>query len=55
MAAGCVVIASEVVGVQEMIHHNIDGLLAAANSPESLANALQLALTESYFSERLSS
>lgn len=53
MAAGCVVIGSEVVGVQEMIQHNKDGLLVTPNSPESLANALHIALVDSYFTHEL--
>lgn len=54
MASGCVVVGSEVVGVQEMIQHNIDGLLVTPNSPESLANALHIALIDSYFTQQLS-
>jgi glycosyltransferase involved in cell wall biosynthesis len=53
MAAGCVVVASEVVGVQEMIQHNVDGLLVTPNSVESLTNALHIALVKSHFSEQL--
>ena len=53
MAAGCVVIGSEVVGVQEMIQHNKDGLLVTPNSPESLANALHIALIDSHFTTEL--
>jgi glycosyltransferase involved in cell wall biosynthesis len=55
MASGCVVVGSEVIGVKEMIHHNIDGLLVMPNSPESLANALHIALINSYFTEQLAS
>lgn len=53
MAAGCVVIGSEVTGVKEMIQHSIDGLLATPNSPESLANTLHIALINSYFTDQL--
>jgi len=53
MAAGCVVIGSEVVGVQEMIQHHKDGLLVTPNSPESLANALHIALIDSHFTHEL--
>lgn len=53
MASGCVVIGSEVVGVKEMIKHNIDGLLVTPNSPESLANTLRIALINSHFTEQL--
>jgi glycosyltransferase involved in cell wall biosynthesis len=53
MAAGCAVVASEVVGVQEMIHHNIDGLLVAPQNPRALANALAILLTDSQRAEQL--
>lgn len=53
MASGCVVIGSDVVGVKEMIQHNQDGLLVTPNSPESLANALHIALIDSSFTEQL--
>lgn len=53
MAAGCVVIGSEVTGVKEMIQHSIDGLLATPDSPESLANTLHIALINSYFTDQL--
>lgn len=55
MAAGCMVVGSEVVGVKEMIRHNIDGMLVTPDSPESLANALHIALINSYFTEQLAS
>lgn len=45
MAAGCAVVASKVVGVQEMIHHNVDGLLVAPQNPRALADALTILLT----------
>lgn len=53
MAAGCVVVGSEVAGVKEMIQHSIDGLLTTPDSPESLANTLHIALVNSYFTEQL--
>lgn len=53
MAAGCVVIGSEVVGVKELINHSIDGLLATPGSPDSLANCLHIALVNSYFTDQL--
>ena len=40
MAAGCAVVGSAVVGVQEVIDHGRNGLLAAHASPEALADAL---------------
>lgn len=53
MAAGCAVVASEVVGVQEMIRHNIDGLLVAPQNPQSLADALAVLLRDSERAEQL--
>lgn len=53
MAAGCAVVASEVVGVQEMIRHNIDGLLVAPQNPQSLADALAILLRDSERAEQL--
>ena len=53
MASGCVVVASEVVGVKEMIHHYIDGLLVTPQSPEALAQALALALTNDELASQL--
>lgn len=45
MAAGCAVIASDVVGVQELIHHGETGWLAKPDDPDSLARAIQEALS----------
>ncbi len=53
MASGCVVVGSEVTGVKEMIQHNRDGLLVTPNSPQSLANALHIALITSCFTDQL--
>jgi glycosyltransferase involved in cell wall biosynthesis len=55
MASGCVVVASEVIGVKEMIHHYIDGLLVTPKSPEALADALELALTDNELAAQLAS
>ena len=41
MAAGCVVIASEVPGVQEVLRDGVDGRLFKAGDAESLCNTLQ--------------
>lgn len=46
MAAGCVVVGSRVVGVQEVLRHGDNGLLAEPSDPESLADALQAALAD---------
>jgi len=53
MAAGCAVVASAVVGVQEMILHNIDGLLVEPRSPRALADALASLLTDPNRAEQL--
>ena len=53
MAAGCAVVASKVVGVQEMISHNVDGLLVEAQSPEALADALALLLNNQKYASQL--
>ena len=53
MAAGCAVVASAVVGVQEMIRHNKDGLLVAHQSPEALADALASLLINTEFAATL--
>ena len=46
MAAGCVAVGSRVPGVQEVIDHERNGLLADHASPQSLADALQRVLTQ---------
>jgi glycosyltransferase involved in cell wall biosynthesis len=53
MAAGCAVVASKVVGVQEMIRHNIDGLLVDPQNPRALADALAILLKDSERAEQL--
>lgn len=45
MAAGCAVVGSRVVGVQEIIDHGRNGLLADHADPAALADALALLLT----------
>ena len=44
MAAGCAVIGSAVVGVQEMIRHSSDGLLVKAQCAYAMADAIELLL-----------
>ena len=46
MAAGCAVVGSRVVGVQEVIDHGRNGLLAAHADPAALADALAGLLTQ---------
>lgn len=46
MAAGCVAVASAVPGIQELIDHGRNGLLAAHADPGALADVLQRVLTE---------
>lgn len=46
MAAGCAVVGSRVVGVQEVIEDGRNGLLAAHADPAALADALQRLLTQ---------
>ena len=40
MACGCACIATDVVGVQELIEHGVTGLLVPENDPQALANAV---------------
>lgn len=40
MACGCACIATDVVGVQELIEHGVTGLLVPENDPQALANAM---------------
>jgi glycosyltransferase involved in cell wall biosynthesis len=47
MAAGCAVIGSAVIGVQEMINHNSDGLLVKAQCAHSMADAIEILLHNS--------
>lgn len=46
MAAGCAVVASEVVGVKEIIDHDHNGLLVPEASPADMTRALQRLLTQ---------
>jgi glycosyltransferase involved in cell wall biosynthesis len=46
MAAGCTVVASDVVGVKEVIDHERNGLLVKQKNPAELASALQRVLTQ---------
>lgn len=46
MAAGCACVGSDVVGLQEVIEHNVDGLLVAHQSASALAQALQQLLSQ---------
>ena len=53
MAAGCAVIGTAVSGVQEMIHHDEDGLLVEHKSSANLADAIQSLLLNQGLAERL--
>lgn len=53
MAAGCVVVGSRVVGVQEVLRHGDNGLLAGHADPVSLADALQAALCDAAQAQRM--
>lgn len=53
MAAGCAVIGTAVPGIQEMLHHDQDGLLVAPNDVEDLAQAIEKLLTQHEFAEGL--
>jgi len=44
MAAACAIVGSRVPGVQEIIEHDTNGLLAAPREPQALADALHTAL-----------
>lgn len=46
MAAGCAVVGSQVVGVQEVIHHEKNGLLVMHGSAPALADALERLLRD---------
>lgn len=45
MACGCACIATDVVGVQELIEHGVTGLLVPENDPQALAQAIEQLLT----------
>ncbi|MDO9006026.1 MAG: glycosyltransferase [Aquabacterium sp.] len=46
MAAGCAVVASQVVGIKEIIDHDRNGLLVPEGCPADMANALRRLLTQ---------
>lgn len=46
MAAGCNVIASDVGGLSEVVHHRINGLTTMANNPQSIAWAVDLLFSD---------
>jgi glycosyltransferase involved in cell wall biosynthesis len=53
MAAGCAVVASDVVGVRELIAHGRSGYLVAPANPRALADALEALLRNEAVAERL--
>lgn len=53
MAAGCAVVASDVIGVSEVISHENNGLLVPHLSPQALADALLRVLTDPGLGARL--
>lgn len=53
MAAGCAVVGSQVVGVQEVIQHGHNGLLTAHASPEALADAFEQLLRQPDYGAQL--
>lgn len=53
MAAGCAVVGSQVVGVQEVIDHQRNGLLVAHASPSAMADALELLLRDGAAAQRM--
>ncbi|MDD2711546.1 MAG: glycosyltransferase [Simplicispira sp.] len=53
MAAGCAVVGSQVVGVQEVIDHGRNGLLVAHGSAPALADALERLLRDGAAAGRL--
>lgn len=54
MAAGCAVVASNVVGVKEIVQHDENGLLVAEADPEGLAAQLERLLTHPELGQALS-
>lgn len=53
MAAGCAVIGSAVIGVQEMINHGRDGLLVKAQCAYAMADAIEILLHNSTYAQIL--
>jgi len=53
MACGCAVVASGVGGIPEIITDQVDGLLVPPNSPEALAAAVILLLSDPPLRRRL--
>ena len=53
MAAGCACIASDVVGVHELIEHGVTGLLVPEGDAPALADAIERLLREPALAERL--
>ncbi|WP_311223383.1 MULTISPECIES: glycosyltransferase [unclassified Acidovorax] len=53
MAAGCAVVGSDVVGVQDVVEPERNGLLAAHGDPKALADALERLLTQPAHAERM--
>lgn len=53
MAAGCAVIGSAVIGVQEMINHGRDGLLVKAQCAHAMADAIEILLHNSTYAQVL--
>ena len=53
MAAGCAIVGSRVVGVQEIIDDGRNGLLAEHADPQSLADALERLLTHDDEAQRM--
>jgi phosphatidyl-myo-inositol alpha-mannosyltransferase len=53
MAAGLPVIASDIPGYREVIHHDLDGLLVPPRDPDALASALAAVLDDPALAGRL--
>ena len=53
MAAGCAVVASDVIGVREVIVDGVDGRLVAENDPVAWADALEQLLRNPQMAERM--
>ncbi|AGH42169.1 glycosyltransferase [Paraglaciecola psychrophila] len=53
MASGCAIVASEVVGVKEMFVHAEDGYLVEPQSPQALADAVEILLADKNFTAKM--